>query len=162
MGRPTHHDQLTQRVDKIFALMDLNHDHQRRSPPSHSSNANALSFTSCAVTFEEFKEGSKKDPTIVQVRLSSFAICGYADTPTLGSIALRRLGLNLPRLPLRQVPSISQALECCKLWDFFLVRFPIRCLLTLHCYALGVSNTSPKALDRSEGSIPAHSVNNYQ
>ena len=35
-----------QRVDKIFALMDLNHDHQ--------------------LTFEEFKEGSKKDPTIVQ------------------------------------------------------------------------------------------------
>lgn len=34
------------RVDKIFALMDLNKDHE--------------------LTFEEFKEGSKKDPTIVQ------------------------------------------------------------------------------------------------
>lgn len=36
-----------QRVDKIFRTMDLNKDHQ--------------------LTFEEFKEGSKHDPTIVQV-----------------------------------------------------------------------------------------------
>jgi len=37
-----------QRVDKIFRNMDLNKDHK--------------------LTFEEFKEGSKQDPTIVQVR----------------------------------------------------------------------------------------------
>lgn len=36
-----------QRVDKIFRNMDLNKDHE--------------------LTFEEFKEGSKLDPTIVQV-----------------------------------------------------------------------------------------------
>jgi hypothetical protein len=35
-----------QRVDKIFRTMDLNKDHK--------------------LTFEEFKEGSKQDPTIVQ------------------------------------------------------------------------------------------------
>jgi Ca2+-binding EF-hand superfamily protein len=35
-----------QRVDKIFRNMDLNKDHQ--------------------LTYEEFKEGSKQDPTIVQ------------------------------------------------------------------------------------------------
>ncbi|SCZ90208.1 BZ3500_MvSof-1268-A1-R1_Chr1-3g01840 [Microbotryum saponariae] len=43
---PPDEDTPTKRVDKIFRLMDLNHDHQ--------------------LTFEEFKEGSKKDPTIVQ------------------------------------------------------------------------------------------------
>lgn len=37
------------RVDKIFAAMDFNKDHQ--------------------LTFDEFAEGSKKDPSIVQVRL---------------------------------------------------------------------------------------------
>lgn len=35
------------RVDKIFATMDFNKDHQ--------------------LTFDEFAEGSKKDPSIVQV-----------------------------------------------------------------------------------------------
>ncbi|KWU41915.1 EF-hand [Rhodotorula sp. JG-1b] len=43
---PPDEDTAEKRVNKIFALMDLNHDHQ--------------------LTFEEFKEGSKKDPTIVQ------------------------------------------------------------------------------------------------
>lgn len=36
------------RVDKIFRNMDLNKDHR--------------------LTYDEFKEGSKQDPTIVQVR----------------------------------------------------------------------------------------------
>ena len=39
-----------QRVDKIFRNMDLNKD--------------------ARLTFDEFKEGSKLDPTIVQVSLS--------------------------------------------------------------------------------------------
>ncbi|GAA5855004.1 hypothetical protein JCM8547_002341 [Rhodosporidiobolus lusitaniae] len=43
---PPDEDTAEKRVNKIFALMDLNKDHQ--------------------LTFEEFKEGSKKDPTIVQ------------------------------------------------------------------------------------------------
>ncbi|KDE09640.1 hypothetical protein MVLG_00046 [Microbotryum lychnidis-dioicae p1A1 Lamole] len=43
---PPDEDTPAKRVDKIFSTMDLNHDHQ--------------------LTFEEFKEGSKKDPTIVQ------------------------------------------------------------------------------------------------
>ena len=38
------------RVDKIFNTMDFNKDHR--------------------LTFEEFAEGSKKDPSIVQVRSS--------------------------------------------------------------------------------------------
>ncbi len=41
-----------QRVDKIFRNMDLNKD--------------------ARLTFDEFKEGSKQDPTIVQVGASSW------------------------------------------------------------------------------------------
>lgn len=61
------------RADKIFALMDLNKDHEREQQTrlgSQHSPANAqltLDALALAVTFEEFKEGSKKDPTIVQV-----------------------------------------------------------------------------------------------
>lgn len=44
---PEDEDTPEKRVDKIFAAMDLNHDHQ--------------------LTYDEFKEGSKHDPTIVQV-----------------------------------------------------------------------------------------------
>jgi Ca2+-binding EF-hand superfamily protein len=47
--RQKHEEELTkQRVDKIFRNMDLNKD--------------------AKLTYDEFKEGSKQDPTIVQVR----------------------------------------------------------------------------------------------
>lgn len=70
-----------QRVDKIFAMMDLNHDHQRASPRSLSHLAPQAHAVRCAVTFEEFKEGSKKDPTIVQVRCFDRRRTTLADVP---------------------------------------------------------------------------------
>ncbi|SCV68341.1 BQ2448_462 [Microbotryum intermedium] len=57
---PPDEDTPTKRVDKIFRLMDLNHDHQ--APQSDLLRP----FHTPQLTFDEFKEGSKKDPTIVQ------------------------------------------------------------------------------------------------
>lgn len=55
------------RVDKIFRNMDLNKD--------------------ARLTYDEFKEGSKQDPTIVQVRPPGHRVeC----TDEIGIIALRR------------------------------------------------------------------------
>lgn len=55
------------RVDKIFRNMDLNKD--------------------ARLTYDEFKEGSKQDPTIVQVRPIGHRM---ESTDEIGIIALRR------------------------------------------------------------------------
>ena len=51
---PADEDTPEKRVQKIFAAMDYNQDHR--------------------LTYQEFAEGSKKDPTIVQVRLTASCV----------------------------------------------------------------------------------------
>ena len=63
---------IIQRVDKIFRNMDLNKD--------------------AKLTYDEFKEGSKQDPTIVQVRLHFYSIS--RSELMEGIVAIRRSSLN--------------------------------------------------------------------
>lgn len=92
----------SQRVDKIFAMMDLNHDHQRAFFAELLPFALTLTRSS-AVTFEEFKEGSKKDPTIVQVSSLYPSEVLLADTTNAGPLPLRRTRVaNRPSTPLQR------------------------------------------------------------
>ena len=63
-----------QRVDKIFKNMDRDKD--------------------AKLTYDEFVEGSKQDPTIVQVRSIQNVFELSYSCMIVGSIAIRRLGMN--------------------------------------------------------------------
>lgn len=67
---------LFQRVDKIFKNMDKDSD--------------------AKLTYDEFVEGSKQDPTIVQVYLAVQLDRRKAHFVRTGVVALRRPGIEIP------------------------------------------------------------------
>jgi hypothetical protein len=77
-----------QRVDKIFKNMDKDKD--------------------AKLTFDEFVEGSKQDPTIVQVSPLAVTVVHSNLTPyCAGALAVRRLGVTVLSSPLLQLRSIT-------------------------------------------------------